>query len=101
MNRMMNRKSVWCLPVLLAFIVCAEQTLAQDSAVISIDETVTGNQEQPKVLYIVPWKTAANNEDFEQSLAQKATGKVFRHIEREELQHELNYLQQKTAADAE
>ena len=74
---------------------------AQGNAVINIDETVTGNQEQPKVLYIVPWKTAADNEDFEQSLAQKTTGKVFRHIEREELQRELNYLQQKSAVETE
>ncbi|WP_317932540.1 hypothetical protein [Halioxenophilus sp. WMMB6] len=69
-------------------------------AVINIDETVTGNQEQPKVLYIVPWKTAADSEEFEQSLAQKTTSRVFEHVEREELLRQLHYLEEKTATDS-
>lgn len=65
---------------------------AQGGAVINIDETVTGNQEQPKVLYIVPWKTAADSEDFQQSLQQKTSGRVFRHLEKEELQRQVEFL---------
>lgn len=70
----------------------------QNSTVINIDETVTGNQEQPKVLYIVPWKTAANNEDFEQSLSSRFSQGVFQHLEKEELARQVKYLQDQQQA---
>lgn len=76
------------------------QALAQDDAVINIDETVTGNQEQPKVLYIVPWKTAADSFDFEQSLSQKTTSSVFKHLERDELKRQLDYRQARTVTES-
>jgi hypothetical protein len=72
--------------------------LGQNSTVINIDETVTGNQEQPKVLYIVPWKTAANNEDFEQSLSSRFSQGVFQHLEKEELARQVKYLQDQQQA---
>jgi len=83
-------------------IVCAVAThaQAQDSTVINIDETVTGNQEQPKVLYIVPWKTAADSFDFEQSITQRTTGSVFQHLERDELKRQLEYMQAQTTTDS-
>lgn len=73
---------------------------AAQSAVINIDETVTGNQEQPKVLYIVPWKTAADSFDFEQSLTQQTTNSVFQHLERDELKRQLEYLQAQSENDS-
>ncbi|RYY03860.1 MAG: hypothetical protein EOO53_04915 [Gammaproteobacteria bacterium] len=61
--------------------------MVQDAS-ISLQTTVTGNQEQPRVLYILPWQSPmAGNVDFESlDNEQKA---VFGHIEREELRREL------------
>jgi len=57
-------------------------------ATISLQTTITGNQEQPRVLYILPWQSpTATDVDFESlDNEQKA---VFGHVEREELRREL------------
>ncbi|HWV14121.1 MAG TPA: hypothetical protein VN030_01735 [Cellvibrio sp.] len=57
-------------------------------ATINLQTTVTGNQEQPRVLYILPWQSpAAEDVDFETLNNQEKS--VFSHIEREELRREL------------
>jgi|GEM_PF-617741 len=58
------------------------------NATISLQTTVTGNQEQPRVLYILPWQSPMTADvDFEAlDNEQKA---VFGHVEREELRREL------------
>lgn len=66
----------------------APQTGARRSAVVSLQTTVTGNQEQPRVLYILPWQSPqAGDIDFELLDSQDAA--VFGHVEREELRREL------------
>lgn len=61
--------------------------MVQD-ATINLQTTVTGNQEQPRVLYILPWQNPTTGDvDFESlDNEQKA---VFGHVEREELRREL------------
>jgi len=61
--------------------------MVQDAS-ITLQTTITGNQEQPRVLYILPWQSpTAANVDFESlDNEQKA---VFGHVEREELRREL------------
>ncbi|MET0355827.1 MAG: hypothetical protein ABW044_03560 [Cellvibrio sp.] len=61
--------------------------MVQD-ATISLQTTITGNQEQPRVLYILPWQSPTTTDvDFESlDNEQKA---VFGHVEREELRREL------------
>lgn len=57
-------------------------------ATINLQTTVTGNQEQPRVLYILPWQSPATDDvDFESLDSQHKA--VFSHIEREELRREL------------
>ena len=57
-------------------------------ATINLQTTVTGNQEQPRVLYILPWQSpAAEDVDFESLENQQKA--VFSHVEREELRREL------------
>jgi hypothetical protein len=58
------------------------------NATINLQTTVTGNQEQPRVLYILPWQSPAPEDvDFESfSNAQRV---VYGHVEREELRREL------------
>jgi hypothetical protein len=65
----------------------SERKMVQD-ATISLQTTITGNQEQPRVLYILPWQSpTTTNVDFESlDNEQKA---VFGHVERDELRREL------------
>ena len=69
-----------------------EQISASDkkiqSATINLQTTVTGNQEQPKVLYILPWQSPQTEDvDFESIENQQKA--VFEHVERDELRRAL------------
>ena len=58
------------------------------NATINLQTTVTGNQEQPRVLYILPWQSPATDAvDFETFDSQQKA--VFGHVERDELRREL------------
>lgn len=67
--------------------------LAQNDGVVVLSDTVTGNQEQPKVLYIVPWQAAEDDTILKQPLATQLHSEVFEHVERKEHIRELKYLQ--------
>jgi hypothetical protein len=61
--------------------------MVQD-ATINLQTTITGNQEQPRVLYILPWQSPlTTNVDFEPLDSQQKA--AFSHVEREELRREL------------
>ncbi|GGY86931.1 hypothetical protein GCM10011613_35160 [Cellvibrio zantedeschiae] len=61
--------------------------MVQD-ATINLQTTITGNQEQPRVLYILPWQSPQTADvDFEPLDNQQKA--VFGHVEREELRREL------------
>ncbi len=65
----------------------ANKKMVQD-ATISLQTTITGNQEQPKVLYILPWQSPQMADvDFEPLDSQQKA--VFNHVERDELRREL------------
>lgn len=70
-----------CLPV-----------YAQDAQTVTLSTTVTGNQEQPKVLYIVPWQPAEDNTLLYQALNRNSADSIFGHIERSEHQREIEFL---------
>lgn len=67
--------------------------LAQDDGVVVLSDTVTGNQEQPKVLYIVPWQAAEDDTILKQPLTTQLHSEVFEHVERAEHIREIKYLQ--------
>jgi pyruvate/2-oxoglutarate dehydrogenase complex dihydrolipoamide acyltransferase (E2) component len=58
------------------------------SATINLQTTVTGSQEQPRVLYILPWQSPLSPEMDLELLSSQQTG-IFGHIEREELTRSL------------
>lgn len=61
--------------------------MVQD-ATINLQTTITGNQEQPRVLYILPWQSPLTTSvDFEPLDSQQKA--IFNHVEREELRREL------------
>lgn len=57
---------------------------------VELHSTITGNQEQPKVLYIVPWQGPAGVDQLNQGL-QPIVSDVFAPVDRREFQRELKY----------
>ncbi|WP_323813832.1 hypothetical protein [Cellvibrio sp. NN19] len=55
---------------------------------ISLQTTVTGNQEQPRVMYILPWQSPLSPE-LEMEMLSSQEDAVFGHVERDELQRSL------------
>lgn len=64
---------------------------AQEARVV-LRSTVVGNQEQPKVLYIVPWQQAEMPDLIYQPMQSLVDG-VFDEVDRDEFLRELNYQQ--------
>lgn len=65
----------------------APKKMVQEAS-LNLQATITGNQEQPRVLYILPWQSPAPEDvDFEALDNQQKA--AFSHIEREELRREL------------
>ena len=62
--------------------------------VITINERVTGNQEQPKVLYIVPWQSAEGPLGLNAPVQSLLGEEVFGHLEKPEHIREVRYLQE-------
>lgn len=58
------------------------------TANINLRTTVTGNQEQPRVMYILPWQSPLSP-DLEMEMLNSQQEAVFGHIERDELQRNL------------
>ena len=78
------RASVMCV-FSLCFCVVA---VAQDEPTINLKSTIKGNQEQPSVIYIVPWKTLAAPPAAYQPL--KSTLQAnYQLIDRDEFRREL------------
>jgi hypothetical protein len=65
------------------------QTKPQEANVV-LHSTITGNQEQPKVLYIVPWQPPGGADQLMQSV-QPLLSDVFAPVDRSEFQRELQY----------
>lgn len=59
-----------------------------NDASLSLQTTITGNQEQPRVLYILPWQSPASP-DLDINMLDSQHDAVFGHLEREELRREL------------
>lgn len=71
---------------------CLSGVCWSQDATVNLESTVTGNQEQPNVLYIIPWKAPSGPDDLYQTLNSQLDT-VFAHVERAELKRELRYLQ--------
>jgi hypothetical protein len=95
--------------VLLVAIVAAEDaptTVADTPRIAAVQRdrldldttSVTGNQELPKVLYIVPWKDADAG-DLAGKPVQSLLDEVLAPIDREVFQRQIRYFEQLHAAD--
>lgn len=89
-NRKVNR-NVFAV-IGSALFLAANVSVADDSVEITLESTVTGNQEQPKVLYIVPWQAPEGPELLRQNL-QPDISDLFQPVNRDEFVRQLNYRQ--------
>lgn len=80
------------LALLLLCAVGAASAQEGEGEVITLESTIIGSQEQPKVLYIIPWKQANSLEKIESTIPD-AISHTFEHQEYSELQREIKLLQ--------
>lgn len=66
----------------------AATTPSRAAGVVNLQTTVTGNQEQPRVLYILPWQSPPPG-DINFELLESRDRTVFGHLERSELRRQL------------
>lgn len=64
-------------------------SMAQE-AVVTLRSTVTGNQEQPRVMYIVPWQPPGEMA-LEHSLASEVADELFAPLDRDEFVRGIKY----------
>jgi len=87
-------KKLWAtsalLPAMALGLLALSPLALSQEATVNMGSTVTGNQEQPRVLYIVPWKAPSGPDNLYQSLNSQLDV-VFGHVERVELKRELRY----------
>lgn len=74
---------------LLLLMMLSGWALAQEP-VVTLRATVTGNQEQPRVMYILPWQPPQAGE-FEYAPSRALADDLFRGVDRDEFVRELNY----------
>lgn len=80
----------WLAAICLLLLMPHSLVASAQEARVVLRSTVTGNQEQPKVLYIVPWQQADTPELVYQPL-QSLVSDVFAQKERAEFLRELHY----------
>ena len=84
----MNRRIVLLLIGLLACATASAEQLASNT--IELQSTFKGNQEQPKVMYIVPWKKIKAPAASYQPL-DSLIGANFRYLDRDEFRRGIAY----------
>lgn len=79
--------------VLLSILLVATQATAQEQQVIKLEDTIRGNQEQPKVLSIVPWQAPTVKQALPSPILERINLK-FVPLERDEFSRQLQALTQ-------
>ena len=68
----------------------AHSQQAQGETQVILHSTVTGNQEQPRVMYIVPWNQPGDSR-FEHTLQRSIARELFDPIDRDEFVRSMKY----------
>lgn len=89
----MSRLIQYSFPLLLLLV--SLSVSSQENDVVNLGTTVKGNQEQPKVFYIVPWKPAKDHTILYQPLTSKLDV-LFGHVERREHRRQVEFLDELT-----
>ena len=76
-------------PLLIISLLASHLVLAEE-AVVTLRSTVTGNQEQPRVMYLLPWQQPLNAE-FEHQMQGSFADELFMPLDRDEFVRGLEY----------
>lgn len=87
-SRITRRSIGFCFVVLLF---PSTQLIAQ-SSVVTLESQVKGNQEQPNILSIVPWKQADDFGRIDEAI-ELSVNDVFQHLDRDEFAREYDFYQ--------
>jgi hypothetical protein len=87
------------LAALCCTFVAMSAAAQKQEANVVLHSTITGNQEQPKVLYIVPWQQPGGADHMAQPM-QPLISDVFAPVDRQEFQRELKYREASAKAGA-
>lgn len=82
------------MSALLVFNFLGHSVSAQEPVVIKLQETIRGNQEQPKVLTIVPWQSPKTKRALPSPIIERIN-KKFVPLQREELKLQIQILNNK------
>jgi hypothetical protein len=74
--------------IILVFIICAQAEA--EGIVFNIESTIIGNQEQPRVLYIVPWQAPDDSAPIHRE-ATTSSGMPLNTLDRDSFLRELAY----------
>ena len=77
-----------CLAVVFA--VGASIGVFAQEPIVTLRSTVTGNQEQPRVMYIVPWQQPGGS-NFEYVMESSIGDELFAPVDREEFVRSMGY----------
>ena len=87
------------IPLLVFIIFCSVGRLFAQEAVVVLRSTVKGNQEQPRVMYIVPWQQPGNSA-LEYQPLDTLVNELFTTVDRDEFIRELSYREQLKASQS-
>jgi len=78
------------LPPVCLLLLLFTLPLAAQEPDVTLHTTVTGNREQPRVMYILPWQQAGDAR-VEQEFSAGLAGELFEPQDRDEFVQQLNY----------
>ncbi|ABC29396.1 conserved hypothetical protein [Hahella chejuensis KCTC 2396] len=92
MSRQSQPKNVFISLALVASVWAVSPAAQAETEVITVDgATLRGNQEQPQVLYIVPWRKPRKLAGLGDSAASLINDEVLKPIDREEFVRQVDY----------
>ncbi|MFT4810807.1 MAG: hypothetical protein ACI9LX_004175 [Paraglaciecola sp.] len=92
----MNKINGYFGGMFLSMALCLMSSMlhAQEPGVIKLEETIRGNQEQPKVLTIVPWQSPKTKQALPSPIVDRIN-KTFVPLQRDELKRQIQILNNK------
>lgn len=82
---------LWSLVFTIALSLMSNMLNAQEQKVIKLQETIRGNQEQPKVMTIVPWQSPKTKQALPSPIVERIN-KKFVPLQRDELKLQIQIL---------
>lgn len=86
------------MSTLAAVLIATALGSAEANPVVELGSRVTGNQEQPRVLYILPWQAPDGPESLYQDIAHNIND-LYAPVKRESFQRELELRERFDAAE--